>query len=189
MIIASADYIGCPSSSSSSSSRSSSSSSSSSSSTSSSSSSTSSSSGITDWKFPDTIEARSATLGKINSGELSNVYTYDDNKLILDENNTTPGFCYYFTFEDIPDPNAAYTMWYKGNYTGSEDHIVKFQILDNDTTSYVDIMTLPTSRFAIDYHRNLPQGSQYVDSTNTMTIRVINFQILLIFMLNQQMVY
>ena len=132
----------------------------------------------TDYQFISAFDVCSPELGKINSGELEFTYTDDNNKFILNEMNTTPGFCYLFEHYNMPNAALPYVLHFRGTYGGSEDHTVKFQLYDWDATAYVDISTLATSLLTQDYYYNLPTGSQYFSNEggeiNVIRIRVIH---------------
>ncbi len=130
------------------------------------------------WRFISSYDACDPTLGKINSGDLDNTRAPNDQKLILNELNTTPGFCYSFQHVEVPDSTASYVLHFQGTYGGDDSHNVEFQIYDWDSTAYVIIDTLITSTFTQDYYYNLPSGSQYFTTlggmNNVMQIRVIH---------------
>ena len=122
------------------------------------------------WVF-DTCYAE---YGRINSGLLSHTYIDNDNKFILSEMNTAPGFCYKFYHWGLPDPNGNYLLRFKGTYGGSAAHEVVFQLYDWDSTSYTTFLTLPSSTFTQNYYANLPNGPQYFDANNVIQIRVLH---------------
>ncbi len=126
------------------------------------------------WRFISEFDICNINLGLINSGELSHTYVSNDQKFILNEMNETPGFCYTYEHNDVPDSSAAYILHYQGTYGGSENHEVEFEVYDWDATAYVQFYTLETSLFTQDYFLNVPQGEQYFEDpgvTNTMKFR------------------
>ena len=130
------------------------------------------------YYFINNFEVCTPQTGRINSGEVSHTFINDNNKLILDEFNETPGFCYLFQHWNLPDPTTPYTLFFRGTYGGDDSHIVKFQLYDWDSTTYIDFFTLSNSTFTQDYIKNLPTGSQYFTTigvnTNVIQIRVIH---------------
>ncbi len=117
-------------------------------------------------------------LGSTNSGDIEHTKVEDDNKLILNEMNATPGFCYTFQHVDVPDSSAAYILHFEGTYGGDDSHNVEFQAYNWDATSYTLIDTLPASTFTQDYYFEVPVGTKYFTDTggftNVMQIRVLH---------------
>lgn len=130
------------------------------------------------WQFLASYAACSPQTGRINSGDLNNTKSQNDQKLILDEVNATPGFCYAFQHDEVPDSSATYILHFQGTYGGDDTHNVEFQLYNWDTTSYVLIDTLSASTFTQDYYFNIPSGQQYFTTLggvgNVMRIRVIH---------------
>ena len=92
----------------------------------------------------------------------------------MDEENNTPGFCYLFRHLNVPNPMDKYVLHFRGTYGGDDSHIVKVQVYNWDTTSYMDIFTIPNSTFTQDYYRNLPFTDSIFDPSGTLQFRIIH---------------
>ena len=126
------------------------------------------------WEFATAFDPCSVDEGSINSGELASIYTYDNNKFILNEMNYTPGMCYTFSHLQVPDPSDNYFLHFRGTYGGSDDHDVQFQVYNwDDSTGWTTFFTLDNSTFTQDYYENIPAGSKYFNG-QTLTIRTIH---------------
>ena len=125
------------------------------------------------WEFLGDFDACSALLGKINSGTLESTFINDDNKLILNEMNQTPGFCYLFYHFRVPNPSSNYFLFFRGTYGGSNNHNVEFQAFNYDTSSYTTFLILQSSTFTQDYYVDIPSGSEYFLG-GTLKLRTIH---------------
>jgi len=119
-------------------------------------------------------------IGKINSGSFDNIHADDASLLILDEENDTPGFSYDFHWVDIPDSSAssAFILTFTGEYNGSDDHNVKLQLFNYDTTSFVNVTAndqdLPNVSAQRIFQFNLPTDTGNYIQNGDMELRILH---------------
>ena len=112
--------------------------------------------------------------GKINSGVIANLQTDDDSKIIFDEMNRTPGFCYLFRVHGVEDIGIEYKLNLKASYGGDDAHTVNVEIYNWITQTYTHLTTLANSTLIEDYELVLPTDSDYFYDSDTMWFRIIH---------------
>ncbi len=119
-------------------------------------------------------------VGKVNSGAFDNIHAEDGSLLILDEENETPGFRYDFNWVIIPDSSASnmFVLTIIGEYNGDDDHDVKLQIFDYDTTAFeyvtANAQDLPNVLEQATFQFNLATHTNNYIENGAMIIRIIH---------------
>jgi len=121
---------------------------------------------VVPWFLPTSITV-TVPLDTIGSGSLIDVYSEDDNELIIDEVTGTPGFDFEFEFGgdySVPDPNMQLNM--VGHYIGNPSHIVKLQQYNYNILDWVNVTAsandFPSSAVEESYSFNLINDIDYI---------------------------
>lgn len=123
---------------------------------------------IRTWMDPQTL---TTTVGAIDSGSLQDVYTQNDEELVLIETAGTPGFDYRFGFTEVPS-GSTYTLYFHGRYSGTFGDIVKFQRWNGGTLSWENLTDSTTDLLTSEsnYTVRLPI---YASGT-TVSVRIVH---------------
>jgi len=97
--------------------------------------------GEIEWYAPVSVQV---SIGSIESGELSDVYADDGNRIVVAETTSSPAWMLDFYFTSVPD--SALQLTFNGHYNGNPTHDVKLYQYNYNTTVW-DAVTIEDNDF------------------------------------------